>query len=85
MSLKVCLNAPYRHLKDIRKKISSLLEKYEIKIDLDTKTRSLSIGERQQVELLRLLYNGAKLIILDEPTRAFSLDQKKNNLCQMHH
>ena len=26
-------NAPYRHLKDIRKKISSLLEKYEIKID----------------------------------------------------
>ena len=71
-------NAPYRHLKDIRKKISSLLEKYEIKIDLDTKTRSLSIGERQQVELLRLLYNGAKLIILDEPTSAFSLDQKKN-------
>jgi ABC-type uncharacterized transport systems, ATPase components len=38
---------------------------------------AFSIGERQQVELIRLLFNGAKIIILDELTSAFSLEQKK--------
>ena len=52
----------------------------EVLPDLNGKTNNLSIGERQQVELLRLLYNGAKLIILDEPTSAFFLEQKKKDL-----
>tara|TARA_Y100001970_G_scaffold138321_1_gene170234 strand:- start:2465 stop:3901 length:1437 start_codon:yes stop_codon:yes gene_type:complete len=71
-------NSPYRNLNAIKKNISSLLEKYNVNLKLDAKIRSLSIGERQQLELLRLLYNGAKLIILDEPTSAFSLEQKEN-------
>ena len=48
-----------------------------IEIDLNEKISSFSIGQRQQIELLRLLYNGVKIIILDEPTSAFSLEQKK--------
>ncbi len=68
---------PYRNLSQTKDKILSLFEKYKINIDFAQKTNSLSIGERQQIELLRLLYNGAKLIILDEPTSAFSLEQKK--------
>ena len=71
-------NSPYRNLNAIKKNISSLLEKYNVNLKLDAKIRSLSIGERQQLELLRLLYNGAKLIILDEPTSAFSIEQKEN-------
>ena len=39
--------------------------------------KDLSVGQRQQLELIRLLYLGAKIIILDEPTSGFSLDQKK--------
>jgi simple sugar transport system ATP-binding protein len=70
-------NKPFRKIEIIKAKILDLFEIYSIDIELSTKTNSLSIGERQQIELIRLLYNGAKLIILDEPTSAFSLDQKK--------
>ena len=60
-----------------KEKILHLFENYDIKIDLNEKISSFSIGQRQQIELLRLLYNGVKIIILDEPTSAFSLEQKK--------
>ena len=66
----------YKNLKDCRKKIINLLTKYKVNIKLEDKTSNLSIGQRQQIELIRLLYNGAKIIILDEPTSAFSLEQK---------
>tara|TARA_B110000438_G_scaffold113052_1_gene110880 strand:+ start:685 stop:2121 length:1437 start_codon:yes stop_codon:yes gene_type:complete len=68
---------PFRNIEIIKTKILDLFKNYEIEIELNNKTSSLSIGERQQIELIRLLYNGAKLIILDEPTSAFSLEQKK--------
>lgn len=60
-----------------KEKILNLFDNYDIKIDLNEKISSFSIGQRQQIELLRLLYNGVKIIILDEPTSAFSLEQKK--------
>ena len=68
---------PFRKIENIKQKILGLFKNYGIEIELSAKTNSLSIGERQQIELIRLLYNGAKLIILDEPTSAFSLEQKK--------
>jgi len=68
---------PFRNIHIIKTKILNLFKNYGIEIELNIKTSSLSIGERQQIELIRLLFNGAKLIILDEPTSAFSLEQKK--------
>tara|TARA_Y100001970_G_scaffold148474_1_gene182334 strand:+ start:1813 stop:2334 length:522 start_codon:yes stop_codon:yes gene_type:complete len=68
---------PFRNLSKTSDSISKLFKKYNINFDFSQRTNSLSIGERQQVELIRLLYNGAKIIILDEPTSAFSLEQKK--------
>ena len=70
-------NKPFRKIEIIKAKILDLFEIYSIDIELSTKTNSLSIGERQQIELIRLLYNGAKLIILDEPTNA--LDGETEN------
>lgn len=70
---------PFRKIENIKQKILGLFKNYGIEIELSSKTNSLSIGERQQIELIRLLYNGAKLIILDEPTSAFSLEQKKKS------
>ena len=75
--MELAKSNPYRKIVQIKSKIEKLFDNYNVKINLNRKTSSLSIGERQQVELLRLLYNGAKLIILDEPTSAFSLEQKK--------
>jgi len=68
---------PYRNLERTKQNISDLFKKYKIDIEFSERTNNLSIGERQQIELIRLLYNGAKLIVLDEPTSAFSLEQKK--------
>ena len=46
-------------------------------INPDSLIKDLSIGERQQLELIRLLDKGTKVIILDEPTSGFSLEQKE--------
>ena len=62
--------------KKIEKEINKAFKKYEIELSLDQKIRSLSIGERQQIELIRLLFENSKIIILDEPTNGFSLNQR---------
>ena len=63
--------------KKLSKEINDILLKYEINISIDKKIRSLSIGERQQIELVRLLFEDSKIIILDEPTNGFSLKQRE--------
>jgi len=46
-------------------------------VDLKTYIDTLSLGERQQLELLRLLSMGAEVFILDEPTTGISTEQKE--------
>jgi len=43
----------------------------------DTLVKKLTIGERQQLEILRLLAQGVRVLILDEPTTGISGEQKK--------
>ncbi len=50
------------------KRIRELAEKYGWTIDPMAKVWQLSAGEKQQVELLKILYRGADILILDEPT-----------------
>lgn len=57
--------------------ISNFSKKFDWEINVNSFIRDLSVGQRQQLELIRLLYLGARIIILDEPTSGFSLDQKK--------
>lgn len=47
------------------KKIS---EKYNLPIDPQAKVKDLAVGMKQRVEILKALYRGAKILILDEPT-----------------
>ena len=51
-----------------RAKLDALAEKYGMKIEPDKLVVDLSIGERQRVEILKVLYRDAKILILDEPT-----------------
>jgi ABC-type uncharacterized transport system ATPase subunit len=52
--------------------INELCEKYGFKIDLKAKVWQLSEGEKQVVEILKALYRGAEILILDEPTSALA-------------
>ena len=48
--------------------IEAASERYGLRVDPNAKVRDLSIGERQRVEICKVLMSGASLIILDEPT-----------------
>jgi len=51
-----------------RRRISELGELYGMPLDPDRLVESLTVGERQRVEILKVLYRGADILILDEPT-----------------
>ena len=60
------------NLKRTGEEITELCTKYGFKIDLKAKLWQLSEGEKQVVEILKALYRGAKILILDEPTSALA-------------
>jgi simple sugar transport system ATP-binding protein len=45
-----------------------LAQKYGFKIDASRRIRDMSVGMKQKLEILKILYRGARIIILDEPT-----------------
>ena len=49
-------------------RISALAKQYGIAVDPHARIWQLSVGEQQRVEILKALYHGAKVLILDEPT-----------------
>jgi simple sugar transport system ATP-binding protein len=51
-----------------RKKILELSRSYGLGIDPDALVEDLGVGDRQRVEILKVLYRGARTLILDEPT-----------------
>jgi len=55
-------------LNEYDKKIADLGDKYGLKVDPRAKIWQLSVGEQQRVELLKMLYRGAHVLIMDEPT-----------------
>lgn len=49
-------------------RITELGETYGLKLDPSVRVATLSVGERQRVEIIKVLYRGARILILDEPT-----------------
>ncbi|MDQ3732441.1 MAG: ABC transporter ATP-binding protein [Actinomycetota bacterium] len=49
-------------------RITELSERFGLAVDPRARTGDLSVGARQRVEILKVLYRGARLLILDEPT-----------------
>ena len=56
--------------------LDELCSRYGFNLDPATPARLLTVGERQQLEILRLLWLGARVLILDEPTTGISADQR---------
>lgn len=60
--------APLLDLRLERKRVTELSKQYGLKVDADAKVWQLSVGAQQRVEILKALYRGAEVLILDEPT-----------------
>ena len=52
----------------LEKRVQELQEQYGLKVDPRAKIWQLSVGEQQRVEILKMLYRGARVLIMDEPT-----------------
>ncbi|MGD8516075.1 MAG: ATP-binding cassette domain-containing protein, partial [Anaerolineae bacterium] len=71
------------NLKRTGEEIQALCERYGFQIDLRAKVWQLSEGEKQVVEILKALYRGAKVLILDEPTTALAPPETKKLLASI--
>ncbi|MGN0521297.1 MAG: ABC transporter ATP-binding protein [Eubacterium sp.] len=56
------------NLKNAKKELEKITDKYGFIIDLDKKIYEMSVSEKQTVEIIKVLYRGADILILDEPT-----------------
>lgn len=61
--------------KPAKEKINQICNKYGFKIDLHQKTSEATVGTQQKVEIIKLLYRGAEILIFDEPTAVLSDDE----------
>lgn len=55
-----------------RAKIADIVDRFGLPVEPDARVADLSVGEQQRVEILKALYNDAKVLILDEPTAVLS-------------
>ena len=59
---------PFIDRKTARRQVQEILDRYAFQLDLDARVYQLSVGQMQRVEIVKALYRGAKILILDEPT-----------------
>ena len=53
---------------DLARELEAFQTLFELPVPLETRIRDLSVGQMQRVEIMKSLYRGAKIIVLDEPT-----------------
>lgn len=55
-------------IKEAEKRVKEITDKYGFEIDLNSKIYEMSVSQKQTVEIIKVLYRGADILILDEPT-----------------
>lgn len=68
----------------VREELEELAQKYSLKIPFDLPTEALSVGEQQRIEILKLLYRRAEILILDEPTAVLTPQETTDFFSQLH-
>ncbi len=68
----------------VSSRIREISDRYNLKVDPKAYIWQLSVGEQQRVEILKLIYRGAKILILDEPTAVLT-PQEAQELGQILH
>lgn len=56
------------NLKEAQARVKEITDRYGFQIDLNKKIYEMSVSEKQTVEIIKVLYRGADILILDEPT-----------------
>lgn len=65
------------NLKRSAAKIREILNRYGFELDLNKKIYQMSVSEKQTVEIVKVLYRGADILILDEPTAVLTPQETK--------
>lgn len=65
------------NMSQVEEKLSVFSEEYGLKILPKTKIWQLSVGEQQRVEIIKMLYRGAEILILDEPTAVLTPQESR--------
>ena len=68
----------YISYKKLEIKIENLIQKYKLTLDLDAPVVSLSSGQKQRVEIVRVLLQNPKILVMDEPTSVLSPNEVKD-------
>ena len=77
---------PFSRRSEARTKLLAVSQQFGLPVSPDAKVGSLSVGERQRVEILKALYRGARILILDEPTAVLTPQESEalfDTLAQM--
>ena len=64
-------------LKKVHQQIREISERYDLFVDPNKKIQELSVGEQQRVEIVKVLFRGARILILDEPTAVLTPQESK--------
>ena len=65
------------NIKKATQKVAEIAEKYGFEIDPEKKIHEMSVSEKQTVEIIKVLYRGADILILDEPTAVLTPQETK--------
>ncbi len=72
-------------IKAAEKKILEASQKYDLKVNPGALVSSLSVGEQQRVEILKVLFRGARILILDEPTAVLTPQETQELFATLAH
>ena len=68
---------PVLDIKKAKEKVLALSERYHLAIDPDKKVADITVAQQQRVEILKILYRGANILIFDEPTAVLTPQEIK--------
>ena len=66
------------HRSAARAKLLRIAERFGLKVDPEARLANLSVGEQQRVEILKALYNDARILALDEPTAVLTTQEAEH-------
>ena len=71
----------YANRRQLAREIRNLCDRFGLHIDPSRKVYTLSVSEKQTVEILKVLYRGARTLVLDEPTAVLTPAGDRTPVC----